>query len=609
MNMRALFSNFSVGHRLILLVVSVLLVLSIIGTTALYGLNYASKTSAQLNDEVAKGVALNQLLSVVQNEFVYTTNNLHRGSIIWNDADLTFKNASQSFDQSWSAYLELLSNEEKKVIEQQFSNSISLLKSAFQEMINMGEEQSRGQLELFILNDLDYLVTPFTQLAQQQITAQRSISNQHFEGFSSTNRSILAFSSIVFTLGLIGLSLLGILTRQSITSPIQRVMNTVKEIGEGNFEARTQIKGNDEISELSNALDNMLDDRLKTLLDKQDENDRLNTSIINLLEATSQLSERDLTVTVPVSEDVTGPIADAMNLVAYETAQVLIQIKQVATNVESSANSVRQQGEKVTQVAENERLIVSQTIERLEAAAKTMAIITKLCQASNVVAEKTSKTTNDAFGAVQSTINEMNEIRETISETEKRIKRLGERSQEISGIVDIINNIAERTHVLALNASMHAAAAGEAGRGFAVVADEVQRLAESSRNATSQIAGLVNNIQMETAETMSTMNKTITQVVEGSNIAEKAGQQMQETQKNTEELVQSVAQIAERSLKQAKLNELLRQKANEIKHSTEETGKELQQQSSDTISLVESASALMNSVRVFRLPGDDSKVA
>lgn len=203
---------------------------------------------------------------------------------------------------------------------------------------------------------------------------------------------------------------------------------------------------------------------------------------------------------------------------------------------------------------------------------------------------------------VAKTANGMNDIRETIAETEKRIKRLGERSQEINGVVEIINNIAERTHVLALNASMQAAAAGDAGRGFAVVADEVQRLAESSRQSTAEIAGLVGNIQAETSETMSTMNKTIAQVVEGTELAKAAGEQMESTQKTTAELANAVEQIAKRSMIQSQVSNSLRDQAAQVQASTQETSVELEQQSSQTVNLVEYSRRLVDSVGVFRLP-------
>ena len=206
--------------------------------------------------------------------------------------------------------------------------------------------------------------------------------------------------------------------------------------------------------------------------------------------------------------------------------------------------------------------------------------IARQAKASNEVAERASTSTREALETVTRTADGMNEIRETISETEKRIKRLGERSQEINGVVEIINNIAERTHILALNASMQAAAAGDAGRGFAVVADEVQRL----------------------AETMATMNKAIEQVVEGSELAQASGVQMQSTQATTDELASAVAQIAKHSLVQAHVSNTLREQSEKVQKSTQETNAELKQQADQTGSLVQFSKQLVESVSVFKLP-------
>jgi methyl-accepting chemotaxis protein len=196
----------------------------------------------------------------------------------------------------------------------------------------------------------------------------------------------------------------------------------------------------------------------------------------------------------------------------------------------------------------------------------------------------------------------INNVRDTIRETEKRLKRLGDRSQEISGVVNLINNIAERTHILALNASMHAASAGEAGRGFAVVADEVQRLAENAREATSEIATLVNNIRVETADTVATMNTVISQVADGTRLAQEAGERMQNTQLATTELVESVQKIAAESSAQARLSNELREQAREIETSTQETSKGMKMQTAQTNRLVQFAANLVQAVSVFKLP-------
>ncbi|MDO5653756.1 MAG: methyl-accepting chemotaxis protein, partial [Brachymonas sp.] len=213
-----------------------------------------------------------------------------------------------------------------------------------------------------------------------------------------------------------------------------------------------------------------------------------------------------------------------------------------------------------------------------------------------------TEVTNNALGTVNDTVKGMESIRETIAETEKRIKRLGERSQEISGIVNLINTISERTHVLALNASMQAAVAGEAGRGFAVVAEEVQRLAESSRNATQQIATLVGNIQLETNETINTVNQTIGQVVQGSEQAQRAGEQMRRTQEITAQLVSQVQTIAQASEQQKIVSNQLLEAAQQIGGSLVETAEQIEAQNKETETLQNAASRLVESVTVFKLP-------
>jgi methyl-accepting chemotaxis protein len=231
-----------------------------------------------------------------------------------------------------------------------------------------------------------------------------------------------------------------------------------------------------------------------------------------------------------------------------------------------------------------------------------MTQVAELAAASNRAAEQATTSTTTALGSVNETVRGMEGIRESIAEAEKRIKRLGERSQEITGIVNLINTIAERTHVLALNASMQAAAAGDAGRGFAVVAEEVQRLAESSRQATQQIAQLVSNIQIETADTINTVNRTISQVVTGSELASKSGAQMRETQQSTASLVELVKRITSSAQVQMKIATELRNRVHQIGASTEKTAAEILLQSEATADLSKSADRLVESVRVFKLP-------
>jgi methyl-accepting chemotaxis protein len=416
--------------------------------------------------------------------------------------------------------------------------------------------------------------------------------------------------AIPAALGILALGLLvGWLFVGGIARPIRKLNETVEEIGRGNFTARAQIKTGDELEAFGNAFNHLLDERLTQLENAERENEQLNNSVIELLKATAKLSQRDLTGKVPVTQDVTGPVADAINLMASETAKVLSDVRRIAEQVEKASDKVKRQGGIVSSVASAERQEVDGAIAELTTAAQTMAHIAETAQACNAIAGRAMHTTQTALETVTTTVDGMSNIRETIHETEKRIKRLGQRSQEINVTVDIINNIAERTHVLALNAAMQAAAAGEAGRGFAVVAEEVQRLAESSRNATSQISTLVKNIQVDTADTMATMNRTISQVVQGSELAERAGSQMKETQQTTSQLVQAVGEIANSSTQQARMSTELRERGNKIHRSTLETSKELEEQTVQTNQLVQYAKQLLEAVRLFKLSSGPAKEA
>jgi methyl-accepting chemotaxis protein len=407
--------------------------------------------------------------------------------------------------------------------------------------------------------------------------------------------ALVIILAIVFTLRII----------KSFDAPLERMSNILKKVSEGDMEARIGLKSNDEFGNMSKSIDTMLNERMTSTSDVEDENETLNDSIVTLLETVAQLAQKDLTVRAKVSEDITGPIADALNMMSSETSIVLTKVLSVAEEVAETSNLVKSQADNVILLADNERNEVEQTVTELKSAADTMAKINTLAEASNTAAEDAIKTTITAMASVTETVGSIGTIRDTIRETEKRIKRLGERSQEISTAVNLINNISERTHILALNASMHAASAGEAGRGFAVVADEVQRLAESSREATSEIATLVKNIQLETSSTVNTMNELTSQVVVGSKLAEQAGMEMEETQSTTANLVEMVQKISEGASMQSRRSRQLRERADVIRNSVRKTGDHLKEQTNHTDELVQQALSLVAAVSVFTLNEDD----
>ena len=391
----------------------------------------------------------------------------------------------------------------------------------------------------------------------------------------------------------------------SLVKPLTRMISITKKIKDGDLRARYGIKSADEYEEVTNALDSILEKQVGKIEQAEAENEKINDSIISILHTVVMFAQsKDLSARVKVQKDVTGPLADSLNLMAGEISKVLEKITLISGEVAETSNLVKIQSDNVLLLANSEQKEVDQTAESLLSSIESILNITDLAKESDVVAKEAMQTTTVAMDAVSDTVQGTDAVRRSIREAEKKIKRLGERSQEIGNVVNLIGNISERTHILALNASMHAVAAGEAGKGFAVVADEVQRLAQNAQESTAQISSLVNNIQLETSDTVNTMNALINQVVQGSDLAEKAREQMRETYDNTSNLVNMVELISENATVQANISKQLQNRSNAIRESVKKTGTHLTEQSQHTNELLDQAMALVGSIGEFKLSSD-----
>ncbi len=593
-------NNLKISARLLVLITALLLAVLIIGFTGYLGLNQANNAFNNAAQAVEDQKASADLTHVIAIEFTDLIHNTNLGLISWAQAVKNLSDLRVEYDAAWEKYLKQIPVGAQK---EEVLSAKESMDSTFAEATTLMQAQDRTKFNLFVANSLASAVEPVHGKIlhpREQKMAGDTVSAMQKAIQTSRN-----FSAIMIVIGLLAALMavgLGVVTYNSIAKPVEKIATTVQQVSEGDFSVRTDLTGTDELADLGRGFDRLLNERVSTLVEAEQANDNLNSSIILLLQAVSQLSQRDLTVKVPVNEDVTGPMADALNLLTTETAKVLGEVTQLSEEVANASGQVKSQADAVMAVASDERQEVELAATELAAAATDMNHIAVLANECNQTAAHAIETTGKALETVVSTVNGITSTRDTIRETEKRIKRLGERSQEISGVVNLINTIAERTHILALNASMHAASAGEAGRGFAVVADEVQRLAENAREATSQIATLVSSIQVETADTASAMNQAISQVVEGSRLAEQAGEQMRKTQQTTADLVSSVQQIAVRSQEQARVSNALLERARQIQSSTVQTGQRLVEQSQYTNNLVDFAGSLLTSVRVFKLP-------
>ena len=401
--------------------------------------------------------------------------------------------------------------------------------------------------------------------------------------------------------GLVILILTALGIYRSITRALNALEQTIDKVNKGDASARTLMMTQDELGNLGRRFDTLLDERIATLEAKTKENDNINNSAINLLQSVFALSEKDLTSRADVSDDIVGTIASSVNQFADETAQTLAEVQEIAGQVRGAAEATQQQGLLVQTGADRDRALLETMGATLSTATRQMNEVAQLSTASGVAATRTSDATKAAQAAVEGTVRGMDSLREVISETEKRFKRLGERSQEISSAVALVNTISERTHVLSLNASMQAATAGEAGRGFAVVAQEVQRLSDSSRQATGEIAKLVSNIQSETNETLITMNRLISDVVAQTELARRAGHEMTQTQAATGELVGLVQRIAAFSVQQQEMAQALQKNVQGMNDGTTQTSSAIAQQTDATNTLVQFAKRLNDSVGQFKV--------
>jgi methyl-accepting chemotaxis protein len=406
------------------------------------------------------------------------------------------------------------------------------------------------------------------------------------------------------TLLLVGLIALyaGLRLARSINVPLAQVQGTVQKVGGGDLDARTGLQSNDEIGQLAKAFDNMLDDKVAELARAQKENEDLNSSVVDIMMSVAQLAQRDLNVKVPVSENVTGAVSDAINMMTGSTSSALQRVNQISRQVSESSERVRTRSDEVRSLANDSGIQANAASQELVSTATALREMGEQAQTAGRDAEQALTVSGDALKIVRETIVGINESRGQIEETEVRMKRLADMSRQISSAVTLIEEIADRTSVLALTASMQAVAAGESGRGFAIVADEVKRLAENAHTSTQQIAGLVTTIQNETAETLNALNATVAKVTEITRLANRAGTQMDGTRSTTQALVASVRRIEQTTLAQSEASQRLLARAQQLIGASKRTLSEIELQREDTESLSRSATDLVSTVSEFKLP-------
>lgn len=325
-------------------------------------------------------------------------------------------------------------------------------------------------------------------------------------------------------------------------------------------------------------------------------------AILRLMDELAEFSNGDLTIEAMVTEDFTGAIADSVNYAIESMRELVGTINRTSSQVSDASNSTRQIAEQMqmssTQQAEkihNITDIIASMVRSLDRVASSTTESAEIARNSVGIAREGAKRVYDTIGG-------MNNIRENIQETSKRIKRLGESSQEIGNIVELIKGIADQTNILALNAAIQATSAGEAGRGFAVVADEVKRLADRSSNATKRIESLVRTIQTDTNEAVSSMERSTSEVVSGANIAEEAGAALSRIEEVSASLASLIERVSDSTRNVSSMAEDIANDMTRINQMAATTTENVVKTSDSIENLSSLSRELKNSVSGFKLP-------
>lgn len=599
-----IFRDLSVARRIYLLILAPLLILFITGAFTIIALNQNRVALQEVSQRIAAIDQGNKLIRRLQRDHITLLYEVQLGGLSWEEGlQQMTKLESDLQSLHLPRYKDAKANDVARQDEQsqQAINEADKLTEVIKKSEDILKSKDNERLRQYLMNGLRNDTQPLRNTLYKEVDRDVDKVGTTLTSAGNGTQHFLTATISLILLGTLVAALLSYYIYQSIDQSIAKLISTVRKISAGDLAARVALEGQNELAELGYNFDKMVEERIATQAQIDRDHQQLNQSVGSLLDAVFDLSERNLTVRAKVTEDATGPLADAINQLAEDTSDVLKQVREVAASVEQASQDVNYYALEVNKLARLEQTEAEETASQLDTILHRLDVIAQSAQQANQVADTTSSTTRHAQETVSRTVENMSSIRTTVQETGKRLKRLGERSQEISQIIDVINNLSERTTVLALNASMQATAAGEAGRGFSMIAEEIQRLAENSRDSTNQIATLVHNIQQEANTTIATMEHTIEQVVSGSTLAEEAAQQMQATLETTNELVTSVESIAISSAEQAAISKNLQTRAERILEATQSTGKELLSLTGLTRNMAEYSQRLVQSVNVFKL--------
>ncbi len=401
--------------------------------------------------------------------------------------------------------------------------------------------------------------------------------------------------------------LISFLLSRLVTRPVNQFVNFVNKVSEGNYHLRFQYHTNDEMDKIGEALNVMLE-RLEGLIETEADRDRLQQQITSLLRIVSAAADGDFRVKAEVTADTLGALADSFNLMISELSNLIRDVQKASEQISRSTNEILKSSEVMARGADKQ----AKEIDSVYNAIKNMADIvqyandrsTQAAQAASRAAEVAKKGTE----IVRRTIEGMHRIRDTVQETARRVQILGQNSQEIGEILELISDIANRTNLLGLNATIEAARASEAGRGFAVVADEVRNLAERSSQAAKDIAVLVESIQAGTTEAVMAMEHGTVEVEKETRLVDEAGAALKEILEMVQQSDTLINEISASFQHQSKAAAEITKAMEQIKSIAQDTAQGAQRSKQLSEEMANLSRILSVAVSKFRLPSENQKV-
>lgn len=418
---------------------------------------------------------------------------------------------------------------------------------------------------------------------------------------------VVLLSIVVLVGGLVA----NYMIRRRIQDRLLSLVDVCRNFVGGDRSIRAVVNGDDELAMLATALNSLLDNQnfassanpaAAAAAGGISDAAALQAQIEKLLQEVSAVGDGDLRVQAEVTPDTLGVLADSFNYMIEELAKVVGRVQNTAVQVTNASRRVLDRSAELAQASETQVARISQTTQAVEALANFVQGVAQNARVSAEAAHEALKNAQTGQESVRQSIEGMMLIRENVQETSKKIKRLGERSNEIGEIVRIIEDIADQTNLLALNAAIQSAMAGEHGRGFAVVADEIRVLAERSTESTKRIATLVKSIQGDTYEAVVAMEDSTQEVVKGSQLADEAGKALNSIYSAVERQARTIEAIAQAANEQASVSEDVANAMSEISEITNRTNAGTQEAAMSVSYLSELSDQLRASVSTFRLP-------